>query len=156
VTVNNKKQTESNSPDNGLSKLCQKNAARNIMTIVYLQREDELASERFTKVYASVVYLSQVSHGEKSLSKELLAEYSTILGVSEDVLLHDAGATKARHSFFMKILQADGLIPGPKVMAPAVKKDVAKPVSSEERKLTQGRSFIGPLELELSLASLLG
>lgn len=94
--------------DDTLSQADQKHVARNAMTIVYLLRENDYWTKRFSPLYAIAVQLSHVAHGQKNLSPQQLKEFSTILEVPETELLKRAGQTKQRHGYFKQLLHKLG------------------------------------------------
>jgi hypothetical protein len=156
VTVNKCNQTKSRHPNKGLLKSEQKNAAQNIMTVVYLMRDNKLAKKRFSKLYASAVFLSEVSHGEKSMSQEQLAEYADILDVSEQVLLTKTSSTKARHAIFTEVLKTHAMALGPTLFAAPAPESVPGVVSKECKRPLQKDVQKRPLDEESNMASLLG
>lgn len=94
--------------DDVLSQTDQNNIACNTMTIVYLLRENAYWTKRFSPLYAQVVLLSDVAHGQKNLTRQQLTEFAAIVAVSKTALLKRTGNTKQRHAYFHQLLSELG------------------------------------------------
>ncbi len=142
--------------DDTLSQAEQKSISLNTMTIVYLLRENDYWTKRFSGLYALAVFFSDASRGQKVLTTKQFFEFVTILDVPAQELVKNLGQTKKRHSYFQELLASEGRLSAEARIRQSKEKKEAQPASASSAKKPRAKALIPDSDEDLHLGALLG